>query len=599
MSLSVSDLVKVDINLSPLAASLRNFGVLMIAGDSSVISGSERFRTYTTIEGVAADFGTTAPEYKAAALYFGQDPQPSTLMIGRWISTASAGENIGGFLTPTQQSLANFSSITNGGMVIVVDGTTKTLTGLNFSGATNLNGVATIIDTALSGGSVNWNGENFTVVSDTTGAGALATGTITFTAAGTAADTVTINGQAITLVASAPSTNQILIGTDATTTAANLQAFLQSSSNALLTPATYSTAAGVTTITYKTIGVAGNAFTLAKSSTAITISGATLTGGKVPSSVGYATVGTGTDVSTLLGLTSTISQALVPGFASETPAQCAAILSSMSPAWYGLMFQASTEPTDSQNLDVSTFIESASIRRIYGVTITNTNVLSSLVSSDLASSMMSAGYLRSFCQYSENAYVVASLFGRAFSVDFTANNSTITLMYKQEPSVAPEDLTEQQAATLIAKRCNVFALYVNDTMLIQQGVMSGKAYIDEIQDLDWFQNDIQTNCFNVLYTSTTKVAQTDAGVNQLTNAIAGACNDAVNNGTIAPGVWNGPPVGQLATGQYLKTGYYIFAQPIALQSQSDRDARIAPPIIVCVKLAGAIQYLVVSVNVNR
>ncbi len=95
MSLSVSRLVRVTVNLSPLAAARRSFGILMIAGDSNVISPLERFRTYTTLEGVAADFGVDAPEYQAAALYFGQTPKPDTLMIGRWVRTASAGENIG------------------------------------------------------------------------------------------------------------------------------------------------------------------------------------------------------------------------------------------------------------------------------------------------------------------------------------------------------------------------------------------------------------------------------------------------------------------------------------------------------------------------
>jgi hypothetical protein len=488
MALSVSRLVRVVVNLSPLAAARRSFGVLLIAGDSAVINGLERLRTYLTIEGVALDFGTNSPEYKAAALYFGQTPKPRTLMIGRWLRTATSAENLGGILTPTEQLIATWQAITNGGLNILIDGVAKTLTALDFSGAANLNAVATIIDTALTGGSVTWNGSNFVVTSDTTG---------------------------------------------------------------------------------------------------------------VSSTVAFATGGAGTDLSPLMKLTEATSQGLVPGYAAETPVECAAALANLSAAWYGLMFQASTQPTDDQNIAVAGFIEALTLKRIFGVTIVNTNVLSAVVTNDLASRLKDGGYKQSFCQYSSNAFAIASFFGRAFSVNFAANRSTITMMYKQEPGVTGEELTENQASVLKDKRCNVFVNYVNDTIIIQYGVMSGPAYFDEIHGLDWFQDAVQNACYNVLYQSKTKIPQTDAGVNQLTNAIAGVCEEAVNNGLVAPGQWNADGFGELEFGQYLKTGYYIYAQPIALQSQADRETRVAPPIQTAIKLAGAIQELDVIVDVNR
>lgn len=710
MSLSVSGIVRVVVNLSPLAAATRSFGVLMVAGDSNVISGLERFRTYLTYEGVTADFGVDAPEAKAAALYFGQTPKPKTIMIGRWLRTATAGQNEGGILSASEQALANWTAISNGGFVIVVDGVTKTLSALDFSGVTNLNGVATIINGALSGGVVTWDGSEFVVASDTTGAGSSAVGTITLDtnpsygaqasgtitlsgqpsngdtvtikgtavtfvtgtpsgnqvqiagsalltasalqtflqasadsnlaantyntialvttitaraygtagnsygllksgvniavsgatlSGGVAADTLTVNGTALTFVAASPSGHQILVGPTAAATAANLQTFLAASSDSNIIEGTYSTAGTVTTVTAADPGTAGNSFTLVKSSSHISLSGATLAGGTVPSSVGYATAGSGTDISAMLKLTAATSQALVGGYDAETPAECAAVMANLSAAWYGLMFQASVQPTDDQNIDVSTFIEALDLTRIFGVTIVNTNVLSALVTTDLASRMEDGGFRQSFCQYSQNAYAIASFFGRAFSVNFNANRSTITLMFKQEPGVTGENLTENQALILKNKRCNVFVDYVNDTVIIQFGVMSGPAYFDEIHGLDWLQNAIQTACYNVLYTSATKIPQTDQGVNTLVNAINGVLDQAVTNGLVAPGTWNADGFGQLNTGDYLKTGYYIYAQPVALQSQADRETRAAPPIQVAVKLAGAIQSMDVIVDVNR
>ena len=392
-----------------------------------------------------------------------------------------------------------------------------------------------------------------------------------------------------------------MIGGNNLITSANLLAFLSASADTNIAKCTYALVGNVITATYKTTGVAGNSFTLAKSSTAIALSAGDLAGGVVTSSVGFATSpGSGIDISAMLKLTSSLSQGLVAGFAAETPVQCVEALADASTAWYGLMFAATNSITDQQNLDVCAFIEAQSITRIFGVTIQNTNVLSSLITNDLASLMVAGEYEQCFCQYSStNAYAVASFFGRAFSVNFEAQNSTIDLMYKQEPGVTPENLPQSQATVLQAKRCNVYVSYDNGTQIIQYGVMSGPAYFDEIHGLDWFQNAMQTALFNVLYTSTTKIPQTDAGMNQLTNAAGSVCDQAVFNALAGPGTWNGPSFGQLNTGDFLKSGYYVFSQPIALQSQADRDARIAPPIQIALKLAGAINEVDVLVTVNQ
>lgn len=601
--LSVSNIVNVTVNLSPTGAVGLSFGVLMIGGDSPVINGVERFRTYLGISGVVVDFGTNTPEYQAAAKYFGQSPSPARLMIGRWLSTATSAQDLGGFLSPSQTQLSNFTSISSGGLVITIDGVVKTLTGLNFTGATNLNGVASIITTALAGSGVCvWTGNNFTITSSTVGAGIAAIGAVTFTTNPAVNDTLILNGVTLTFVASGATGPQILIGATAQSTAANLQQYLNTAVQAGLILATYSTSLGVTTVTYTTVGVAGNAYTMVRTGTALSLSGATLSGGQVPSSVGYATVGAGTDLSVPLKLTALLAQALIPGFNAEQPVDFASAVANISPDWYGLMFSASTQPTNLQSLAVSNFIEATGggISRIYGVTIQDTAALSSLSTSDLAAQMQAAAYNRSFSQYSSSTpYAIASFFGRAFTVNFTGTNTTITLMFKQEPGVVGEFLAINQALTLKSKNCNVFVNYVNSTVIIQYGTMASGLFFDVIHGTDWLQNAMQTAGYNTLYTSTTKIPQTDAGVNQIVSALAAVCAQGVANGLIAGGTWNATGFGTLAQGQFLKAGFYIYATPLSLQSQSDRTTRVAPPIQIAVKLAGAIQSVNVAITVNQ
>jgi hypothetical protein len=100
--LSVSRIVDVDVSFAPVAAPAANFNLLLIMGDSDVVDTGEAIRSYNDLLAVADDFGTTAPEYLAAALFFSQIPQPSQLMIGRWARTATKGLIAGGFLSNTE-----------------------------------------------------------------------------------------------------------------------------------------------------------------------------------------------------------------------------------------------------------------------------------------------------------------------------------------------------------------------------------------------------------------------------------------------------------------------------------------------------------------
>lgn len=114
------------------------------------------------------------------------------------------------------------------------------------------------------------------------GAGTQASGTVTMGSNPANLDTLTIAGTAITFVTGSPSGNQVKIGASQVATLANLFTFLVESADSNLITCQY--AAGVTSVdtlvvAAASVGVAGNSITLAKSSSALTLSGATLSGG--------------------------------------------------------------------------------------------------------------------------------------------------------------------------------------------------------------------------------------------------------------------------------------------------------------------------------
>ncbi|BDH44889.1 hypothetical protein TUM12370_09330 [Salmonella enterica subsp. enterica serovar Choleraesuis] len=307
----------------------------------------------------------------------------------------------------------------------------------------------------------------------------------------------------------------------------------------------------------------------------------------------------GTDISALLKLTQAAGATQVAGRDNESLVDCYNAISAMSSDWYGLVV-ADAELADEDVLAVAAAVEADGVTRCFGYTTGDAAVLDATHEDDMASKLQALNYKRTFTQYSSSsAYAAASMFGRAFSVNFSGNNTAITLKFKQEPGISAETLSLTQAKALQAKNCNVFVNYNNDTAIIQEGVMCNGDFFDERHGLDWLQNYVQTNLFNLLYTSTTKIPQTDAGVTRLLANVEQSMDQAVSNGLVAPGVWQGGEIGQLNSGDTLTKGYYVYASPLASQAQSEREARKAPLIQVACKLAGAVHYADVEINVVR
>lgn len=99
-----------------------------------------------------------------------------------------------------------------------------------------------------------------------------ASGTLTYSTNPSASDTITVGTTTLTYVASDPTSSQILIGDTLADTLANTVARLPAS-------VVGSVSSGVLTITAAVGGTAGNSIALAESSSAISASGANLSGG--------------------------------------------------------------------------------------------------------------------------------------------------------------------------------------------------------------------------------------------------------------------------------------------------------------------------------
>ena len=498
--LPISRLINTTVNLAPVAAQAQSTSNMLVVGTSDVIDVVERMRTYSTLAEVAADFGTSAEEYKAANFWFQQAPQPTTVSIGKWAVNDTAGLIR---CSPLTTTLADFQDIANGGFKVTIDGTLRTLTALDFTEVTSLNGVAGVVNAAL----------------------------------------------------------QAAVGTGAQ-------------------PAE---------MTYDAVY---NRFTLTSATTGV---GSTVSYFTSPDS--------GVDVSGLLGGTSSFDGVYIAdGIAAEEPVTAVTIMDDMfGQQWYGLMVPSAG---DDQQIAIADYVEAATTNHFFGISSDDVNTITAGNTTTIAYRVTAAGYNKTTVQYSRantvnSLYVAASLMGRILTTNYNGNNTTITLMYKQEPGVIPETLTTTQINALESVNANVFVAYNNDTAIIERGTVGSGEYIDTIVGLDWLSLQIQTEVYNALYTSTTKIPQTDAGNAVLATIIESVCAQGVANGLLAPGIWNSAGFGSLKQGDFLAKGFYVYAPPVALQSSQDRAARKSVAFQVAVKLAGAIHTSDITINVNR
>jgi hypothetical protein len=310
--------------------------------------------------------------------------------------------------------------------------------------------------------------------------------------------------------------------------------------------------------------------------------------------------GSGTDISNMLVGRNTAGNGayVAPGLAAETALAATTLFdNNFGQTWYSLVIPAAV---DADHLAIAPYIEGSSNAHYYGLTSAESGILSSVSTTDIFYELAQLKYNKTGGFYcSSNIAGVVSALARIQTTNYNENNSTITLMYKTEPGITPETLNSTQIGALEGKDGNVYVNYNNNTAIIEPGVSFSGQYIDTVMGIDWLATSIQTAIYNLLYGSQTKIPQTDAGVHQVIVTAEQVLQQGVVNGLIAPGTWNQGGFGTLNQGDFLAAGYYVYAPTVESQSELTRSGRICPPLQIAVKLAGAIQYVNVQININN
>lgn len=213
--------------------------------------------------------------------------------------------------------------------------------------------------------------------------------------------------------------------------------------------------------------------------------------------------------------------------------------------------------------------------------------------------LKTAAYRKSMGIFSTTGNIAAAVAGYAMGAQDGSESSAYTLFGKPlAGGVKTEDLTAENLAAIEEDNGNAYVnrgVYYN---LFEKGVMASGVFWDEVYYLDILSEQL-IRAFMDLLQSVSKIPQTAAGMAMIQTALVAPLEEARTVGFIAPGVWNGGQVGNLADGTALASGYNIQIGRLEDQSQADREARKAPPVTICIKLAGSVQSVVIDLNVNR
>lgn len=196
--------------------------------------------------------------------------------------------------------------------------------------------------------------------------------------------------------------------------------------------------------------------------------------------------------------------------------------------------------------------------------------------------------------------MASAYMGRGLCVNFEGSGTTLSMQLKALATIEPDpNITE----TLFQKAKKVGADLYCSIYGVNSAISNGaNDFFDNVYNDNWLYVALQVAGFNALRYANTKIPQTNTGIDALVTAYKQVLEQGVRNGAFSAGEWTltfpfGDP--ELFAQNIRTFGYYVYPEPLASQSQESRDSREAPFISMAVKRAGAMHTSAVVVYINN
>lgn len=308
---------------------------------------------------------------------------------------------------------------------------------------------------------------------------------------------------------------------------------------------------------------------------------------------------TGTFIGTILGLAEGTGAVTVQGAAADTltaETQVAAVTALKALVNFkGVTFI--DEDTDANRALMAAWAQANSVL-VYEV-FSGATYLTLDADTNVVWANKLSGYTNYRMLYSAagNRRMATSYMARAHTVNFNAERSALT-MHLKTLSVTAEDYSQTDIAAAKAVGLDIYTTVKNTACILTSGAND---FVDNVYNLIAFVDAVQTDMFNLLKLTATKIPQTKRGVNQLIDQGEKTTRGFVRAGVFAPGTWSSPDYfGDRETFErnVEENGFYWLAGSLADQPQADRTARKSPVLQAAVKNAGAIHSTDIIINFN-
>jgi hypothetical protein len=296
----------------------------------------------------------------------------------------------------------------------------------------------------------------------------------------------------------------------------------------------------------------------------------------------------------------------------ETPLQAIQACRLSSAIWYPCM---STTAVDADHEAISAWVLTQ-VGTIYFGTSGEAAVQNG-IANNLFTTLFNAGSKRTWMQWASTqsglvpnqVYFVATVMGQVMASNTQLAGSAFTEKFSGGVPLAAvvvePNLTQTQifniegTSTSTGPNGNLYLNYAGSFPVLEQGtMMAPSVFLDQILNLDVLASNIQYSIMNLL-TSVPKIPQTDAGQQQLIQAVETALAASANTGFIAPGIWNGQNIiNKITPGQPLPLGYAVVSPKYSTLTTSQLTSRTAPPIYIALIEAGAVHFVVIEVLVQ-
>lgn len=214
--MDLSNVISVGILPEGKAVAPDNMNAVCLMSSDEPLHSNNRYQVYKNIASVESDFGTYSSTYAFASVLFQQTPNPisaeGALIVGYYRSASENVDATSGVLTGLQINeadvISNLQQITDGSMIITIDGADIAILNIDFSTTTTIDEVVALI-TQIVGATCAFSDQRFIFASDSNGvlstmstAFASPTGTFIGSILGLSDGATVINGEAAeTLVA--------------------------------------------------------------------------------------------------------------------------------------------------------------------------------------------------------------------------------------------------------------------------------------------------------------------------------------------------------------------------------------------------------------